>query len=113
VLTPDIVLAALPLRDDVVFAQESFGCFAKGFFCFDFTAAQFSTELQKPILSNIFGFRETLFFCTGATIFAGEISGTLPESAMRTFVNVNFSAEDRVLFGRDGRPPLLLQKAEM
>jgi hypothetical protein len=109
-LAPDIDLAALPLRDDVVFTQELFGGFAKRFFSFDFSAAKFSAQLQKPILSNVFGLRETLFLCTGAPIFAGKIGGALPESAIGTFVNVNFSAEDRVLFGRDGRPPLLLQK---
>jgi hypothetical protein len=104
-LAPDIYLAALPLRDDVVFTQKLFGCFTKSFFCFDFAAAKFSMELQKPVLCNTFCLRETLFFCTGAAIFAGEISGALPERAMRTLVDVNFSAEDGVLFGRNGRPP--------
>jgi hypothetical protein len=113
VLASDIVLAALPLRDNVVFAQELFGRFAKSFFCLDFSAAKFSAELQKPILRNLYGFLYTLFFCAGATIFAGEISGALPESAVRTFVDVNFSTEDGVLLGHYGRPPLLLQKARM
>ena len=39
----DVDLAVLALRDDVVFTKESFGCFAEGFFCFDFSATELSS----------------------------------------------------------------------
>ena len=98
VLAPEVALAALALREDVVFTQELFGCFAEGSFCFDFSAAEFPAELQIPILGNLLGFREALFLCAGPAVLAGEIAGALPAAAVGAFVDVNLSTEDGVLF---------------
>src|SRR5208337_4376313 len=105
-----VARAALALREDVVFTQKLFGCFAEGFFCFDFSAAEFPAELQIPILGNLLGFREALFLCAGPAVLAGEIAGALPAAAVRAFVDVNLSTEDGVLFRHRGCPPNSFKK---
>src|SRR5208337_2934226 len=105
-----VARAALALREDVVFTQKLFGCFAEGFFCFDFSAAEFPAELQIPILGNLLGFREALFLCAGPAVLAGEIAGALPAAAVRAFVDVDLSTEDGVLFRHRGCPPNSFKK---
>lgn len=105
VLASEIAFAAFGLRDDVVFTQKLFGCFAEGFFCFDFSAAEFPAELQIPTLGNLLGFREALVLCAGLAVLAGEIDGELPAAAVPAFVDVNLSTEDGVLFRGRGCPP--------
>jgi hypothetical protein len=98
VLPFDVVVAALALRDDVVFAQTQFGPFAEGFLCFDFSGAEFAAQLQIPVLGDLVGFREAVFLRAGAAILAGEVAGALPGAAIRTFLDVNLAAQDGVLF---------------
>ena len=105
VLAFDVDLAALALRDDVVFAQVLFGSLAESFFCFDFSAAEFSAELQVPILGDLFGFPEAVFFRACAPVFSAEITGTLPATAVRALVDVNFAAHEGELFSHRGCLP--------
>lgn len=105
VLASEVAFAAFGLRDDVVFTQKLFGCFAEGFFCFDFSAAEFPAELQIPTLGNLLGFREALVLCAGLAVLAGEIDGELPAAAVPAFVDVNLSTGDGVLFRGRGCPP--------
>jgi len=73
--------------------------FAKGLFGFDFSGAEFSAQLQIPVLSDLLGFREAFFLGADAPILAREIGGALPQAAIGTLVDVDFAAEDSVLFG--------------
>jgi hypothetical protein len=92
------VLAALTLGDDVVFAEVLVGRFAEGPLAFDFSGAEFATELKIPILGDFLRLGETVFFRAPAAISAREICGALPLTAVRAPINVNLAAEDRVLF---------------
>jgi len=78
------------------------GRFAEGSLVFDFSGAEFATELKIPILCDFFCFGERVFFRAPAAIATGEICGALPATAVRTTINVNFAAEDCILF-RHGR----------
>src|ERR1022692_4930716 len=102
VQAPDVVLAALALRDDVVFPEVLVRIFAEGPLGFDFSGAEFATELKIPILGDFLGFGETVFFRAPAAIATSEICGALPATAVRSSIDVNFAAENRVLF-RHGR----------
>ena len=102
VQAPDVVLAALTLRNDVVFAEILVGRFAEGPLVFDFSGAEFATELKIPILCDFLGFGERVFFRAPAAIATCEICGALPTTAVGPSINVNFAAEDCVLF-RHGR----------
>ena len=102
VLAFDVDLAALALRDDVVFAQVLVRGFAEGFFCFDFAGAELAAKLQIPVLGDLFGFGEAVFLRACPAVLPGEVGGALPAAAVRAFVNVNFAAQDCVLF-RHGR----------
>ena len=85
VLALDVILAALALGDDVVFAEILLGGFAEGLLGFDFSAAEFSAKLEIPILGDFLGFGETVFFGAAAAILAREICGALPLTAIRPF----------------------------
>ena len=82
------------------------------FLGFNFSGAEFATELKIPILGDILCFGEAVFLCACSAIFAGEITGALPDTAVRTFVDVNFAAQDVVLFGHRGMTSKLFQNAE-
>ena len=71
---------------------------ANGLFALDFSVAEFSAELQIPVLGEFLGFRQALFLGADAPVLTGKVSGALPEVAVRTLVDLNFAAEDRVLF---------------
>jgi hypothetical protein len=98
VLAVDVDLAALALRDEVVFAQELFRGFAEGLFCFDFAVAELAAKLQLKILRDLFGAREAIFLRGCPPVSPAEEGGTLPAGAVRAFVNVNLAAKDRVVF---------------
>jgi hypothetical protein len=98
------MLAALTLRDDVVFAEILVGRFAEGPLVFDFSGAELATELKIPILGDFLGFGERVFFRAPAAIATCEICGALPTTAVRSSINVNLVAENRVMF-RHGRMP--------
>ena len=70
VLAFDIDLVALALGDDVVFTQVLFRGFAESFFCFDFAVAEFAAKLEIPVLGDLLGLREAVFFGAGAAILA-------------------------------------------
>src|ERR1035437_6360662 len=97
VLAVDVNLAAFALGDEVVLAQKLFRRLAEGFFGFDFTVTEFPAKLQVPVLGDLFGYREALFLRAGAAVFPAEVTGSLPASAVRTFVNMNLAAEDGVV----------------
>jgi hypothetical protein len=96
------MLAALTLRDDVVFAEILVGRFAEGSLVFDFSGAKLASELKIPILCDFFCFGERVFFRAPAAIATGEICGALPTTAVGPSINVNLAAENCVLF-RHGR----------
>jgi len=98
VLAFDVNLAALVLGDEVVLAQKLFRRFAEGFLGFDLAAA----ELQVPVFGDLLGFRRALFLRARAAVFPAEVAGTLSAAAVRTFVNVNLAAQDRVVFRHRG-----------
>src|SRR6266851_4069403 len=102
VLAFHVDLAALALRDDVVFAQVLFRRFAKGFFGFDLAGAELAPELQVPVLGDLLGFREALFLRARAAVFPAEVAGTLPAAAVRAFVNVNLAPQASVVFRHRG-----------
>ena len=58
---------------------------------------EFSAELQIPVLGDFLGFREAPFLGADTPVLAGKIGGALPQAAVRTLVDVNLAAEDRVL----------------
>lgn len=68
VLPFDVDFAALALRDDVVFTEVWVGCVVESFLCFAFSAAEFSTQLQAPILGDMLG--GLIFFAPKARTFA-------------------------------------------
>src|ERR1039458_8719428 len=113
VQAPDVVLAALTLGNDVVFAEVLVGRFAEGPLAFDFSGAEFATELKIPILGYFLGLGETVFFRAPAAIATSEICGALPATAVRSSIDVNFAAEDRVLFRHERMSSHPGQKAEM
>src|SRR5207245_6045899 len=86
--------------------------FAEGFFGLYFTGAEFSAELQVPILGDLLGFREAVFFRAGAPVFSAEITGTLPATAVRALVDVNFAAHDGDLFTHRGCLPHSLKNVK-
>jgi hypothetical protein len=59
---------------------------------------KFSAEPPVPVLGDFLGFGEAFFFRGGAAVLAGEISGALPKVAVRTLVNVDFAAQNSVVF---------------
>ena len=69
-----VSLVALSLRHDVELAQVVLRHFAKGLFALDLAGAEFSAQLQVPILGDFLGFGEALFLRAGATILAREIA---------------------------------------
>jgi hypothetical protein len=78
------------------------GRFAEGSLVFDFSGAEFAAQLKIPILCDFLGLGETVFFRAAAAIATCEICGRLPTTAVRPTIDVNFAAEDCVLF-RHGR----------
>jgi len=46
---------------------------AKGLFGFDLSGAEFSPQLQVPVLGDLLGFREAFFLGADAPILAREI----------------------------------------
>jgi len=102
VLAFDVNLAALVLGDEVVLAQKLFRRFAEGFLGFDLAGAELAAELQLPVFGDLLGFRQALFLRARAAVFPAEVAGTLPAAAVRTFVNVNLAAQDRVVFRHRG-----------
>ena len=94
-----VALVALPLGHDVVLAQVMGRDFAKGLFGFDLSGAEFSAQLQIPVLGDFLGLRETFFLGADAPIRARQIGGALPQAAIGTLVDVDFAAQDGVLFG--------------
>jgi hypothetical protein len=106
-------LLPLALGDEVVLAQELFRGLAKGLFCFDFAVAELAAKLQIPVLRDLFGSREAIFLRGCPAVFPAEVGGTLPAAAVRAFVNVNLSAEERVVFCHGSMPPSLLKSSKM
>jgi hypothetical protein len=74
VLAFHVSLVALSLRHDVELAQVVLRHLAKALFAFDLASAEFSAELQVPILGDLLDFGEALFSRARATIFAREIA---------------------------------------
>ena len=68
-----ISLVALPLRHDVVLAQVMGRDFTKGLFGLDFSGAEFSAQLQLPVLGDLLGLREAFFLGADPPILAREI----------------------------------------
>jgi hypothetical protein len=67
--------------------------------------------LQIPILGDLFFLGEALLLRAAPTVLAGEIAGSLPEAAVRSFATWNLATEDGVLFNHRGIPPHSFKKA--
>ena len=63
--------------------------FVNSLFAFDFSGAEFSAQLQVPVLGDRLGFREAFFFGADALVLAREIGGALPPAAIGTLVDVD------------------------
>ena len=73
----------------------------KDLFAFDFSEAEFSAQLQIPVLRDLLGFREAFFLGADAAVLAGEIGGALPQPAIGTLVDEELCRQGGcVLFGQ-------------
>ena len=95
-LAVHIALVALPLGHDVVLVQVMGRDFAKGLFGFDLSGAEFSAQLQVPVLSDSLGLRQAFFLGADAPILAREIGGALPQAAIVTLVDVDLAVRASV-----------------
>src|SRR5260370_21787274 len=75
--------------------------YAEGYAAF-FIAAPDPQLSVITLFGDLLGFRQALFLRARAAVFPAEVAGTLPAAAVRTFVNVNLAAQDRVVFRHRG-----------
>src|ERR1039457_5663528 len=93
----------LALGDDLVFALELYSGFAKGFFVVYFAVPGLAAQLQKPVLGEVLGLGQTVFFGGTPPVLACQVGGALPAAAVVTPVDVDLAAQDCVFFGHKVR----------